>query len=352
MRAITLMIVLLASSAALLSGCAHQTVTDQEKKGDSEKLQRAWDCEPYRQGTLNPFRLSLSFANPYCNPPNMLKEEQESLFQTLRDEYGSNASRFDALANLKYRMSGGNRVPVLSAKQRAAQMAEAKRIEEAEEAEAKRIEEYQKSPEYQQELREQHAQEQRRLADDVRQEEQLKRGTAIAKAKEERERIALEDRKRKVKSGEVKAADFAEAELVYAPTESINNIMLSPLLEPDRGHYSGAVILEAQQSAGLLRGRWDNSEALRTLQALQLLNTNPLIGMLSGANNPNLLSEAMKPHYVFLRISPKTINYAPAKMRIGATIKVLGQYVDNMKYKTVIGGQETAPLIEVMYIGE
>src|SRR5258708_10314378 len=144
MRAITLMIVLLASSAALLSGCAHQTVTDQEKKGDSEKLQRAWDCEPYRQGTLNPFRLSLSFANPYCNPPNMLKEEQESLFQTLREEYGSNASRFDALANLKYRMSGGNRVPVLSAKQRAAQMADARCLEKDEKAEANSIEDYNK----------------------------------------------------------------------------------------------------------------------------------------------------------------------------------------------------------------
>src|SRR5258708_33902661 len=110
-------------------------------------------------------------------------------------------------------MSGGNRVPVLSAKQRAAQMAEAKRIEEAEEAEAKRIEEYQKSPEYQQEVREEHAQEQRRLADDVRQKEQLKRGTANAKAKEARERMALADPKRKAKTGERESAEFADVNL-------------------------------------------------------------------------------------------------------------------------------------------
>jgi hypothetical protein len=324
MRAMTL-IVLVGFTAALSSGCAHQadstTLLEQEKKQNSSKgdLERAWECKPYRHygryfGEFGPFG-DIAFSNVDCNPPRMSLDEQETLLKKLRCTYGFKTQllkcgSITGTSPFYFNLEKDRRDLLAEQEQRDRDQ---KAAEIALAEEKKRLE----SPEYQQMLRERQAEEQKSLAREAKEQKRL---AAIAKAKEEREQIALEERKRKVRSGEVKAANFAEAKLVYAPSEELYEVVASPLLAPNQGYYSGDVLIDAIEKSDLLRGKIVN---------------------LRGFDNV----------YVFLRTSNRTTNYVSSnEMRIGALIKVLGRYVDNVKYNTLIGQQKTAPLIEVMYI--
>ncbi len=279
-------------SLVLLSGCAHQAVTEQEKT----RLERAWDCKPYfkpaeglgQRIAAGYFGPKASFLNPECQEPNMPKEEQELLSKALNDEYWRFPDGYGPEWTLRQ----------IQENKRQSQMENERR-----------------------EMIQREAKQRRAIAEAEAEAEKLQ--------KQEQEKLALEERKQKLKNGAVQVADFTDAELVYAPTQNLSSIMASPLLAPDNGYYSGAVVLDAQQSLNLLRG-----------------NIRPI------EPSSSSVGYIQKLYYVFLRTSNKTTNYAPAKMRIGATIKVLGRYVDNVKYNTVGGEQKVAPLIEVMYIGD
>ncbi len=155
---------------------------------------------------------------------------------------------------------------------------------------------------------------------------------------EEQQRLAakaqkqVEERARELKSGKVKISSFADAGLVYEPNQGLDDIMDSPRLVPDKGYYSGSIIVDGQHSRNVLRGK---------------RNASIYFGTPFGVTRPDL---AYGLAYIFLRISSKTINYTPGNLRIGATITVLGRYVGNMQYTTIGGEPKIAPLLEVAYI--
>ncbi len=136
--------------------------------------------------------------------------------------------------------------------------------------------------------------------------------------REETENIAREERERLLKSRKIKIENFSDAVLYLKPTSPLIEIIASPLLSPDRKIYSGGVILDALQENNILR-------------------VNP--------------SYAAGPHYAFLKITKKTVNYAPQEeMRLGNGFNVIGQYVGNQNYLTVSGTTKTAPVLEVLYM--
>jgi hypothetical protein len=136
--------------------------------------------------------------------------------------------------------------------------------------------------------------------------------------KKETEDAAREERERLLKSGKIKVENFNDAVLYLKPTYPLFDIIASPLLSPDRRMYSGGVILDALQEKNVLR-------------------VSP--------------TYAAGPLYAFLKITEKTINYAPqGEMRLGNGFNVIGKYVDNRNYRTVSGTTKTAPVLEVLYM--
>lgn len=141
-----------------------------------------------------------------------------------------------------------------------------------------------------------------------------------------------EERKRRnqnyssaLKSGATPVKNFQDAVLLHAPTADLTDLMISPLLKPDRGIYRGLVRLDAQEGDDLLRAKIDS----------------PLF-------NRRLGGEV---YYAHLLLTGKTVNFSPRSMRIGWGVNVIGRYVQNRKYTTIAGEERTMPVFEVMYIG-
>lgn len=132
-----------------------------------------------------------------------------------------------------------------------------------------------------------------------------------------------EERKRKLQSGEVQISTLSDAQLLYAPTGALLDIATSPMLMPDGKYYSGMVMLDGLAENKLIRGKF-------------------VFGLV---RDPQVA-------YAFLKMSSKAANHSLAGLRIGQNIAVLGRYVDNVKYHTVVGEEKTAPLIELIFMGE
>jgi hypothetical protein len=153
-------------------------------------------------------------------------------------------------------------------------------------------------------------------------EERRKAQEHVATQKEEIEYQNKESRKRDLKAGRIKISSFGDAVLFYDPVQDLLDLMERPLLSPDSGIYSTAVTLDGEEQRGVLRVKVS----------------------LASIGRGDV-------RYAFLRTSKGTINFAPSAMRIGNDIAVVGRYVGNVKYKTVIGEERTAPMLEALYIG-
>lgn len=134
-----------------------------------------------------------------------------------------------------------------------------------------------------------------------------------------------EARQLKVKSGAIPVSSFDDAVLFYKPSE-LWSVMHSPLLKPDNAIYGAEVILDHEEGKRLLR--------VKT----------------GGAHN--MLGGWVGTAYANIRLTKKTVDYSKRGMRIGGVIKVIGRYVQNMKYKTISGEEKIMPVIEAMYIGD
>lgn len=137
-----------------------------------------------------------------------------------------------------------------------------------------------------------------------------------------------EERKRRdqkyssaLKSGAAPVKNFQDAVLLHAPPADLTNLMVSPLLKPDKGIHSGQVWLDAEDGDDLLRAKIDSSR-------------------FGGGV-----------YYAHLLLTGKTVNFSPRSMRIGGAVNVMGRYVQNRKYTTIAGEEKTMPVFEVMYIG-
>lgn len=130
-----------------------------------------------------------------------------------------------------------------------------------------------------------------------------------------------ESHKEAVMSGAIKISSIGDVVIFKNIKNSLLDIMASPLLNPDNSLYAGGIVIDANDS-GYIRGKYQSGFA----------------------DEPML--------YVFLKTTKKTVYFNPSIMRIGASIGLVGKYIGNMDYTTVLGTQKTAPIIECDYIGE
>lgn len=144
--------------------------------------------------------------------------------------------------------------------------------------------------------------------------------TAFTQNKQRDEEL-IQERKRQIKSGKVTILNFEDAWLFHDTAKDISSIMRQPLLRPDSAIYWGLVTIDGEEQKDVLRIRLD----------------------LPGYSGPDI-------RYSWLRTSNKTVNFAPSMMRISGQIAILGRYINNQKYNTVIGEQRTAPVIDVLFI--
>lgn len=142
--------------------------------------------------------------------------------------------------------------------------------------------------------------------------------------KEARVKSENNARQSQLKAGSVPVSNFKDAFLLLDPKE-LSGVMNSPLLRPDNALYAAIVTLDMEEGESLLRVKIGGYR-------------HPFLGWIN-------LS------YATLRLTKKTIDYSQNGMRIGGSIKVIGRYVQNKKYKTITGEEKTMPVIEVMYIG-
>jgi hypothetical protein len=127
------------------------------------------------------------------------------------------------------------------------------------------------------------------------------------------------ERQAMLKASKAKAVDFSDAVLLMSPVKSLAEIMASPMLTPDNAVYAGRVILDAQESKEVLRGKLQARGAVA---------------------------------YVMLRISGKSVVLDKDAMRLNQRVGVVGRYVGNVKYQTVAGELKVAPVIEITHVGD
>lgn len=117
-----------------------------------------------------------------------------------------------------------------------------------------------------------------------------------------------------------------DALAVYPDNKVLLKTAMSPLLSPNQAPMSGYVVIDAQEKPDFIRAKATSLEAMYYGQ---------------GGNEFA---------YVYLKLTNKSVNYSPEKMRIGGQAVVTGKYIQNIQYKTIAGEQKTAPVLEVMYI--
>lgn len=120
-------------------------------------------------------------------------------------------------------------------------------------------------------------------------------------------------------AGKLKIESYDDAKLAYKPL-ILESIALSPLLKADGKIYATRfwLTLEAQEGENLLRA-----------VALDALGGKP---------------------YVFLRTAKNITTFNSDNLRIGGVLFVLGRYIGNTKYTTIMGATKSAPTLEVMYM--
>lgn len=128
-----------------------------------------------------------------------------------------------------------------------------------------------------------------------------------------------DSRRSQLLAGTIKIQDFRDAALLHQP-EALEPIIASPLLKPNSKIYANilyALTLDAQEENNLLRGK---------------------------------ISADDGSFYVYLRTNAKTTVFHPDKLRIGASISVIGRYVSNVTYTTQAGAKKMAPVLDVLFI--
>lgn len=164
---------------------------------------------------------------------------------------------------------------------------------------------------------------------DAERERQLKIHFLKAKQEKEIKKAEIEKRKNQLKTGHIKISNFNDVLLFYDSAQDLSEIMQKPLLKPNSKVYLGVVQLDNEEQKDLLRARADF----------------PYRDYLKGINGINI-------RYAYLTTNDKTVNFAKSALRIGGKVAVLGRYINNAKYTTVIDEERTAPVLEVLYLGD
>jgi len=141
----------------------------------------------------------------------------------------------------------------------------------------------------------------------------------IAADKQAQERAKRAD---DLKSGRVQVADYSDAVALHEATKS-NDPIQRPLLKPDNKYYAFSGTLERQED--------DPPSLLGKLSLLYLLTGETTMD------------------YFLLLVDGNT-QYGGAALRLRDCVKVVGQYVENTDYKTVIGEQKTMAVFRTAYI--
>lgn len=159
---------------------------------------------------------------------------------------------------------------------------------------------------------------------DIQKKEEQKRAIELVEQKEQ-----LRIRQSKLKSGEIIASNFDDSMFLHAPKQ-LEEIMVSPLLRPDNsiygqpiGQYDQKLIVDGDEGENILRVK--------------------IICILCGRRG--------EPRYAIVRLTKKTLDYSQAALRIGSSIKLIGRYVQNTKYKTIGGEEKSMPVLDAMYLG-
>lgn len=124
------------------------------------------------------------------------------------------------------------------------------------------------------------------------------------------------ERARKLRAGQLKIANMADALSAYPDNDSLRQTAYSPMLTPNGAVMTGDVKIEAQEKPGFLRVLVSDRENV----------------------------------YAYLDISKKTTDFSSEGLRLGAVATVIGTYIRNVEYKTVLGQTKTAPVFEVIYL--
>lgn len=129
------------------------------------------------------------------------------------------------------------------------------------------------------------------------------------------------ERQKALASGVAQVSSIRDAVLLHSPVKPLDRLMYAPLITADNAVYGGMVVLEMEEKPGLLRVRWGTPDG-------------------------------QTPTYAFIQVSKQTKILSPEIMRGATHIGLVGRYVQNANYKTVVGVVKTAPVLEAMYIGE
>lgn len=147
-----------------------------------------------------------------------------------------------------------------------------------------------------------------------------------AEEKEAKER-ELSEYIAKVRSGDEKIKNIDDALYFYTPAK-LEQIIASPLITPDGNYYAGRIVLDQQTGKNQLRGKIMNyvDMASRPPRVIAIGYVNLLTG--------------------------KAKVFDGAAMRLEGQIRVIGRYVSNAQYQTVLHEEKTSPVLEVLYLGK
>lgn len=129
-----------------------------------------------------------------------------------------------------------------------------------------------------------------------------------------------------IRSGKQKISNFTEALIFYFNDKTIKDhnmklIMLNPLLKPDNEIYHGRILLDYEEQEDFLRVK-------------------------------TIAYRAIPLKYGYLIINEKTVSFNKHPLKLEEEIVLIGRYVGNQKYKTVLDEERTAPMLEVLYLGD
>ena len=257
----------------------------------AESLRDLFVCKPVLTSVAAG---TFKFYNPNCNPPNISKEQQRVIRDSLVRYYGFDSSSWPEKEQAARQFRAD--ADTISREERQ------RHSEELATAKAQRDNE-------QQEAR----QREREAAAKQRREQEVRREAA-----EQAKQAALVDRTKRLRSGEIKIASSDDAMLYYAPVGDLNDVMWRPLLKPDGAIYGALLMLDGEERDGVLRAT---------------------VHPFSGARA-----------YAILKVNAKSLQVNADRLRLNGNIWVIGRYFENQSYETIGGESKVAPVLTVSYI--
>ncbi len=262
-------------------------------------LDQMWRCQTYLTWPGTP--AVIKFGNPACASPLMASSEQDRLRTFVIEHYGLHSQdsriRMEGVTAFQRDTYTRNLQEQQAREARAraeSQVREAIKQAQNEEAQRGRLE--------QERAADRRRVEERRAEDEKKQ--NLRQSTSL--------RMAA------LKSGSAQIENIEDAVLFHGPLLDISAIMFSPLLTPDRAVYGGLIIIDKKEDEKSLLGKRD-------------------YGVVT---------------YVLLRMTRSTKIFDPKLMRLNSQVGVIGRYVGNFDYRTIAGERKTAPVLEVLFIGD